>query len=47
MKARSQAKPKRYRRYESTGLTGTLQTLPRPTLGGIRGGGSRWASAWC
>ncbi len=39
MKARSQARPKHYRRYESTGLAGTLQTLPRPTLGGIRG---RW-----
>ncbi len=39
MKARSQAKPKRFRRYESTGLTGTLQTLPRPTLPRING---RW-----
>ena len=39
MKARSQAKPKRYRRYESAGLAGTLQSLPRPTLGRING---RW-----
>jgi cell division septal protein FtsQ len=39
MKTRSQARPKRYRRYESAGLAGTLQTLPRPTVGGIRG---RW-----
>ncbi len=30
MKARSQAKPKRYRRYDSTGLSGTLEALPRP-----------------
>jgi cell division septal protein FtsQ len=39
MKARSQAKPKRYRRYESNGLAGTLQSLPRPALGRIHG---RW-----
>jgi len=39
MKARSQAKPKHFRRYESTGLTGTLQSLPRPTLPRING---RW-----
>jgi cell division protein FtsQ len=32
MKARSQAKPKRYRRYDSTGLSGTLEALPRPHL---------------
>jgi cell division protein FtsQ len=32
MKARSQAKPKRYRRYDSTGLSGTLEALPRPQL---------------
>jgi cell division septal protein FtsQ len=29
MKARSQAKPKRYRRYEAHGLSGTLRALPR------------------
>jgi cell division septal protein FtsQ len=39
MKARSQAKPKRFRRYESAGLAGTLQTLPRPSVSGISG---RW-----
>jgi cell division septal protein FtsQ len=39
MKTRSQAKPKRYRRYESAGLAGSLQTLPRPALSGIR---ARW-----
>jgi cell division septal protein FtsQ len=39
MKARSQAKPKRYRRYESDGLTGTLPSLPRPTVSRIHG---RW-----
>jgi cell division septal protein FtsQ len=32
MKARSQAKPKRYRRYHSTGLSGTLEALPRPQM---------------
>jgi cell division septal protein FtsQ len=32
MKARSQAKPKRYRRYDSTGLSGTLEALPRPQV---------------
>jgi cell division septal protein FtsQ len=32
MKARSQAKHKRYRRYHSTGLSGTLEALPRPSL---------------
>jgi cell division septal protein FtsQ len=37
MKARSQAKPKRYRRYEADGLAGTLQSLPRPTVGRIHG----------
>jgi cell division septal protein FtsQ len=40
MKARSQAKPKRYRRYESTtGLAGSLRTLPRPALSSTR---ARW-----
>ena len=39
MKARSQARPKRYRRYESTGLAGTLPALPRLTFGGLKG---RW-----
>ena len=37
MKARSQAKPKRYRRYDSTGLSGTLEALPRPQLRHISG----------
>src|SRR5512143_803092 len=32
MKARSQAKPKRYRRYDSTGLSGALEALPRPRV---------------
>jgi len=32
MKARSQAKPKRYRRYDSTGLSGTWEAFPRPQL---------------
>lgn len=32
MKARSQAKLKRYRRYEAAGLTGTLRALPRPAV---------------
>ncbi len=32
MKARSQAKPKRYRRFASAGLSGTLEALPRPQL---------------
>ncbi len=32
MKARSQAKPKRFRRYETSGLSGTLEALPRPQL---------------
>src|SRR5512143_1177048 len=32
MKARSQAKPKRYRRYDSTGLSGALEGLPRPRV---------------
>lgn len=32
MKARSQAKPKRFRRYDSTGLSGTLEALPRPRV---------------
>lgn len=31
MKVHSQAKPKRYRRYESAGLAGALEALPRPT----------------
>ena len=32
MKARSQAKPKRYRRYNSGGLSDALEALPRPQL---------------
>lgn len=32
MKARSQAKHKHYRRYHATGLSGTLEALPRPDL---------------
>jgi len=32
MKTRSQAKPKRYRRYDSTGLSGALEALPRPQV---------------
>ncbi len=32
MKARSQAKPKRHRRYDSAGLTAALETLPRPQV---------------
>jgi cell division septal protein FtsQ len=32
MKARSQAKPKRYRHFDSTGLSGTLEALPRPRV---------------
>ncbi|NTU62761.1 MAG: FtsQ-type POTRA domain-containing protein [Chloroflexi bacterium] len=32
MKARSQAKPKRFRRYDSTGLSGPWEALPRPQL---------------
>jgi cell division septal protein FtsQ len=32
MKARSQAKPKRYHRYDSTGLSGTLEALSRPRV---------------
>jgi cell division septal protein FtsQ len=32
MKTRSQAKPKRYHRFDSTGLSGTLEALPRPQL---------------
>jgi cell division septal protein FtsQ len=32
MKVRSQAKPKRYRRYDSSGLAGTIEALPRPQL---------------
>jgi cell division septal protein FtsQ len=39
MKARSQAKPKRYLRYDSTGLPGTLEALPRLRL---RQGSSKW-----
>ncbi len=37
MKARSQAKPKRYRRYGSDGLSGTLEALPRPQLHHLNG----------
>jgi cell division septal protein FtsQ len=37
MKARSQAKPKRYRRYESTGWSGALEALPRPQVRHING----------
>jgi cell division septal protein FtsQ len=32
MKARSQAKPRRFRRYDATGLSGTWEALPRPHL---------------
>jgi cell division septal protein FtsQ len=32
MKARSQAKPKRYRRYDSAGWSGALEALPRPRV---------------
>jgi cell division septal protein FtsQ len=32
MKVRSQAKPKRYRRYDSNDLSGTLEALPRPRV---------------
>ena len=39
MKARAQAKPKRYRRYDSTGLPGALETLPRPQIRPI---GGKW-----
>ncbi len=37
MKARSQARPKRFRRYEATGMTGTLRSVPRVTLPQIGG----------
>ena len=39
MKVRSQAKPKRYRRYDSTGLPGMLEALPRPQIRPI---GGKW-----
>jgi cell division protein FtsQ len=41
MKARSQAKPKRYRRYDSTGLADALEALPRPRVRHSLVGG-RW-----
>ena len=41
MKARSQAKPKRYRRYEAEGLAGTLHSLPRPAVRRVR---MRWVA---
>jgi cell division septal protein FtsQ len=37
MKARSQAKPKRFRRYDSTDLSGTLEALPRLQVRHISG----------
>ena len=39
MKARSQAKPKRYHRYDAAGLSGTLEGFPRLKVRQI---GSRW-----
>jgi hypothetical protein len=41
MKARSQAKPKRYRRYDSSGLSGALEALPRPRVRHASAGG-KW-----
>lgn len=37
MKARSQAKLKRYRRYDSNSLAGTLEALPRPHVRHVNG----------
>ncbi len=42
MKTRSQAKLKRSRRYDSTGLSGTWEALPRPQLRRI---GGKWIVA--
>jgi cell division septal protein FtsQ len=37
MKARSQAKPKRFRRYDADGFAGTLEALPRPHVQLVHG----------
>jgi cell division septal protein FtsQ len=41
MKARSQAKQKRFRRYDSSGLSGTWEALPRPHVRHFSVGG-KW-----